>query len=50
MSKEILIKGKVRSLPEAHVSDAIEEAKSGKTGKTTFGIRIKRVKDILILL
>lgn len=49
-TKEIVLRDRVRKLPEAHVTGAIEEAKSGKTGKTSFGISIKRVKDILILL
>lgn len=50
MQKEIIIKDRVRKLPTSQVDDAIREAKTGTSNKTVFGVRIKRLRDLLILL
>lgn len=50
MEKQIVIKERVRKMGEAPIQDAIDKAKSTSDTKTSFGVRIKRIKNSLILL
>lgn len=50
MQKEIVIKDRVRALPVNQVEDAIREAKTSTSILTQFGIRIRRLNNLLILL
>ncbi len=51
MVKDILIKDRVKSRPASEMEEALREAKSdgSKVKRTSAGIRIKRLADLLIL-
>ena len=51
MTKELIIRDRIKDKPAAHIDEAIREAKSdtSKVKRTKAGIRIKRIKDLLIL-
>lgn len=50
MAKEIIIKDRVRKMDFNKIDDAITKAKGGFSGKTSFGIKIKKLANALILL
>lgn len=52
MEKQIVIKERVKNLPFDQIEKALDEAKSNtsKVKVTESGIRIKRLKNLLILL
>lgn len=51
MTKQIVIKDRLKARPFTDIEDAIREAKSttSTVKRTGTGIRIKRLKDLLIL-
>lgn len=51
MEKQILIKDRLKAKPFNQIEEAINEAKSptSTVKRTSSGIRIKRLKDLLIL-
>ncbi len=51
MTKELIIRDRLKAKPAAEIDEAIREAKSNtsKVKRTATGIRIKRLKDLLIL-
>lgn len=50
MEKQIVVKERVRKLGGEAYMDAIQTAKTTTLKKTSFGVRIKRIANLLILL
>lgn len=50
MEKQIVVKERVRKLGDKAFIDAMDKAKSSNDTKTSFGVKIKRLKNLLILL